>query len=210
VKKLTNLKNIKNSNLIVIVIIFIVLEIIVAKISIANNNALQLQIEHSNITQEALIVPNSQRETYKPAQKQTILSSFVENMAKSFLSYTPDTIIKQLQNITPYMSSAMLSRYNNYLFRSLTRLDRMPSSIFMLDRSLTEIFEQEVRVNSKTGMRIKSYVITVKGKRQYMDNGILLPPEDESVQFTVQETMISESNQYGLILTKFDLSKIKK
>jgi hypothetical protein len=199
-----------SSKLAAILLVVVILEFAFAKASIHHNVQLQLEIEHNNLTQEIFISPNSQRETYKPAEKQLILSAFVDMIAKSFLSYSAISVQEQTRMVAPYMSSAMLARFNSYYLKNLNRTDRIPDSIFMLDRQRTEIFSQEARYDRKTGIEVKDYIITVKGKRQFMNRGVLTEPEDESIRFTVQETITSEANPYGLLLTKFDLSKIRK
>lgn len=208
VNKLQN--KIFSSKIAAILLVVIVLEFAFAKASIYNNAELQLEVEHNNLTQEIFIAPNSQRETYKPAEKQLILSAFVDNIAQGLLSYSAITVQSQTKMLRPYMSSSMLARFNNYYLKNLQRVDTIPDSIFMLDRQRTEIFSQEARYDRKTGLEVKEYVITVKGKRQFMSRGVLSEPIDESIRFTVQETITSQANPYGLLLTKFDLFKIRK
>tara|TARA_Y100001960_G_scaffold323347_1_gene401632 strand:+ start:2650 stop:3285 length:636 start_codon:yes stop_codon:yes gene_type:complete len=193
-----------------ILLVVIVLEFAFAKASIYHNVELQLEIEHNNLTQEIFISPNSQRETYKPAEKQLVLSAFVDVIAKGFLSYSGLNVQNQTRMLRPYMSSAMLARFNSYYLKNLLRSDKIPDSIFKLDRQRTEIFSQEVRYDRKTGLEVKDYIITVKGERQFMIAGRLTEPKEESIRFTVQETITSEANPYGLLLTKFDVSKIRK
>lgn len=203
----------KGSKLLAIMLVIISAEYAIAKFGIENNAKLQLEIEDYNLRQQVFVLPNSQTETYKPARKQTMLVSFVENIANSFLTYSPKTVKKQFEEIDRYMSSSMLARFNHFFYKEVSRFSNYNSSIFQLDKTMTEVIEQEARTDRKTGVELKNYIVTVKGKRRFIigrNSGRALTKEKyDSIRFSIQEVPVSKANPYGFVLTKFDLTKIK-
>lgn len=198
------------STMLAIIIVALVFEIVVAKSLIADKQDLQRQIDYNNLTQKAFVAPNSQESSFKPAEKKLLIVYFVDKVTQSLLSYSQFTIKDQFFDIQKYMSSRMLTRFNSYTDKNLKQTSYLPSSLFVMNKSLTEVIEQEGVEDEVTGLIRKDYIITVKGKRVFIKNKEQIKSSDEEIMFVIRETMISEANPYGFILVKFNLSKIKK
>lgn len=198
------------SSLIAIFIIIIVVLFIIASSLVKTKQNLQMTIDYNNFNQEAFVVPNTQREVYKPAKHRLLLSSFVDHVTQSLLTYTPYTIKGQYIMVQKYMDSDLLTRSSGFYYGGISDFQRLPVSLFVADKSSTEISELEEKVDEITQETSQEYLITVKGKRRFINNGNISEIYDEQVSFTVKDSMISKTNPYGFVLTKFDLEKIIK
>lgn len=166
------------------------------------------EITYKAKTASIYVVPNSQIKAEKPADYQILLSSFVDYVSQSLLTYTSGTIFSQYRSIKHLMSPLMLERADAFYLLDQSKISNKfenKSSLFELDRTSTEVKEIQKYSEDFGG---KVYEVVLKGKRRDIVRGNIEKPKDITVNMQIQETSISKTNPYGFIITKFDLEKI--
>lgn len=171
---------------------------------------LQATVHKQNASQSIYVVPNSQANVYKPADSKLLLSTFVDYITQSVLTYTPASYGKQYASIRPFLSSRLLEIADDYYYTEIEKAkNESLSSLFVADRSSIELSEfKEVKKRTRTGA--KSYSIKVKGVRHYVVGGVVIETKPQDLILYLQETTASKTNPFGFIVTKWKLDSPKK
>lgn len=192
--------------LIVIVVQFLWIQ------SVRNEKAqLQETINLQNRTQSIYVVPNSQANIYKPADSKLLLSTFVDYVTQSVLTYTPASFYKQYQSVRPFLSSRLLESADNYYYQEIkqSKNERL-SSLFVADRTSTELSEFKEEKDKRTRYGAKTYSVTVKGVRHFIVGGVVTETKGKDLTLHLQETTASKTNPFGFIITKWNLDNASK
>ncbi|MCP4355346.1 MAG: hypothetical protein GY793_06870 [Proteobacteria bacterium] len=171
---------------------------------------LQDQIDFQNRSQSIYVVPDSQAGVYKPETGNLLLSTFVDHLIQSLLTYTPANFKKQYDGVRLFLSSDMLSKADRFYKLEIRKSKRgRISSLFMTDKTSTELsnFIELPEKTSKYGEKV--YSITVRGVRNMIVAGRVLEENKMSVKLQLKETAVSTVNPFGFKVTKMELIKAK-
>jgi type II secretory pathway pseudopilin PulG len=193
-----------------ILLVVMVLQFLWISAERTQNQKLQEQINYMNRTHSIYVVPNSQASVYKPASGKLLLSTFVDHITQSLMTYTPATFQMQYNSIKPFLSAKILEKskyfYENEIKKS--EIERV-SSMFVIDRRSTELDEFKEIGQSTDQYGPKKYAITVKGKRHIIVGGQVLEAHEMHFKLQLQETSVSKVNPFGFMVTAIDFSKVK-
>lgn len=193
------------------------------------NEKLRKRIHEQNRTQSIYVVPNSQANIYKPADRKLLLVTFVDYVTQSLLTYTPASFRPQYTSVRPFFSSTLLALSEEFYEREIKKSEGDSiSSLFVADRTSTELADisevniKELEDQKRKELRDRRYVdpdyisgskryqITIKGKRHFIVGGTNVQTQDIAVTLHLQETTASQTNPFGFIVTKWTFSKPKK
>jgi len=193
-----------------LLIIIIIVQLVWVQSIREEKQILQEQIAYQNMTQSIYVVPNSQAGTYKPAEGKLLMSTFVDYLTQSLLTYTPATFESQYEGIREFLSPRMLERADTFYKREVQKSKRERiSSLFITDRASTELDEFMELSGKTTKYGQKSYGITVKGMRSIVVGGRVIEEKEMSIKLQLQETTVSKTNPFGFIVTKMELNKVR-
>ncbi|HAG53524.1 MAG TPA: hypothetical protein DCL21_07040 [Alphaproteobacteria bacterium] len=172
---------------------------------------LQNTINYQNRTQSIYVVPNSQADIYKPADSKLLLSTFVDFISQSLLTYTHANLENQYQSIRDFLSPKMLEMADNFFLAEIkkSKVERI-SSLFVADRTSTELSEFKELADKTNRYGEKTYAVTIKGKRNIIVGGRVIETKDMHVKLQLQETRVSQENPFGFQVTKIDLVNVKR
>lgn len=193
-----------------ILLVVIVLQFFWLKSIMNEKEYLQNTIYKMNASQSIYVVPNSQANVYKPADGKLLLSTFVDYISQSMLTYTPANYQKQYESIRPFLSSRLLEIADDYYNREIQKAkNESLSSLFVADRTSTELSEFK-ELNQRTKFGGKTYSITIKGMRHYIVGGTVLESKPQNLILNLQETTASKTNPFGFIITKWKVDEPKR
>ena len=211
-----------------ILLVVIVCQMLWIKSEREDNARLQATIHKQNMSQSIYVVPNSQANIYKPADRKLLLVTFVDYVTQSLLTYTPASFKPQYSSIRPFFSSTLLALSEEFYEREIKKAETDSiSSLFVADRTSTELSDiTEVNVRKLEAEKrrelkdrtyrdpdyisgSKRYEITIKGKRHFIVGGTSVQTQDIAVTLNLQETTVSQTNPFGFIITKWTFSKSK-
>lgn len=193
-----------------ILLVIIIVQLVWIKFERDHNSYLQSEIDYMNRTHSIYVVPNSQAAVYKPASGKLLLSTFVDYITQSLMTYTPATFGLQYKSIKPFLSPKVLEKSRYFYEREIkkSRIERI-SSMFVVDKRSTELSEFKEIGKSNDQYGPKKYEINVKGKRHIIVGGQVLEATDMNFRLQLQETTVSKVNPFGFMVTAIDLSKVR-
>jgi len=180
--------------------------------SLMNDRAkLQSTIDYQNRTQSIYVVPNSQADIYKPADSKLLLSTFVDFVSQSLLTYTHANLEKQYKSIRSFLSPKMLETSDNFFSAEIkkSKVERI-SSLFVADRTSTELSEFKELADKTNRYGQKTYAVTIKGQRNVIVGGRVIETKNMNVKLQLQEYKVSQENPFGFRVTKIDLENVKR
>lgn len=170
---------------------------------------LQRQINIMNKTQSIYVVPNSQAAVYKPASSELLLSTFVDFVSQSLLTYTHANLEDQYKSVSKFMSPKLLELSTKVYLDEIKKSKREGiSSLFIADRTSTELSEfKETGKVDRYGHR--TYEVILKGKRHFIMGGVVTETKNMEIVMHLKETTASEVNPFGFEITRFAQQKTR-
>lgn len=172
---------------------------------------LQETINIQNRTQSIYVVPNSQADIYKPASGELLLTTFVDFISQSLLTYTPSNLESQYNSVSKFMSPALLEISRNVYAAEIRKSKRERiSSMFVADRTSTELSEFRELSDKTSKYGKKTYEVVLKGRRHFIIGGVVAETKDLEIKIYLKEEIASEKNPFGFQITKFSIVKSVK
>lgn len=197
-------------------VIGILLVVIIVQLLLISNLAqdrgmLQNQLRKMAATQSIYVVPNSQANIYKPAKGELLLSTFADYVTQSLLTYTPANLSPQYKKVREFFSPKMLMMADEYYRKEIANINRESrSSLFIADRKSTELTEFRELTDKTTDLGARTYEVVVKGVQNTIIGGTVVYANKLHVKLHLQETLASENNPFGFIITKMEQTKVKE
>lgn len=173
-----------------------------------DRDILQETINVQNRTQSIYVVPNSQADIYKPASGELLLTTFVDFISQSLLTYTPSNLEVQYDSVKKFMSPKLLAISQSFYAGEIRKSKRERiSSLFVADRTSTELSEFKELSSETSKYGKKTYEVVLKGRRHFIIGGVVTETKDLEIVINLKEMLASEKNPFGFQITKFSIRK---
>lgn len=198
----------KGHRVIGLLIVVIVLEFFWILMINSEKGFLQERINIQNNTQSIYVVPNSQAGIYRPAEGHLLLTTFVDYISQNLMTYTPVTMEKQYKDIRDFLSPNVKAEADASFKREFhkSKIEEI-SSIFVADRTSTQLRDFKELREKRTIYGKKTYEISLKGIRSFVVAGRVLSSKPVKFVIQLQETNVTEENPFGFIVTNFKEDK---
>lgn len=189
-----------------ILLVVIVVQLLWAQSLREEKRVLQETINIQNRTQSIYVVPNSQAAVYKPASGELLLTTFVDYVSQSLLTYTPANLELQYSSVSKFMSPKLLAISRNIYANEIRKSKRERiSSLFVADRTSTELDQFTETTDKSSQYNKKTYEVVLKGRRHFIVGGVVTEQKDLEIVINLTEQLVSEDNPFGYQITKFSI-----
>lgn len=188
-----------------ILLICVVMLGLIAACQWSKNNELQRALDLKRMQYPVIVVPEATTGVYSPTEEDRLLQLFTGFTTQSLNSYTPETIAKQIENLRPFMTPAMLADSAGYFEKLVRDVDADHRSSFFVphDSTLRDI---DVKRYNENDVELRDVSLT--GQLSSFVGGSAAETIPVKISMTFQKGFASPSNIYGFKLKKYRIETL--
>jgi hypothetical protein len=159
------------------------------------NYNLLVAVSQINARQNIYVVENARRGVYDPLPEASKSRAFVDFLVNALESYDKDMLPAQLSSIAPYINDGLFTRIRALRLERVAQPDS--ASLFTMDSTPQFIPSPDPKLQT----------VRIRGNLQTLVFGVLQEVQPLEIVLTYTEAPKTMENQFGFVVTDYEVRK---